>query len=172
MLHGGADGGILFHEAQNLVLLDAVRMRVFPAGFGPNVINRTVVVRPQEGAWQGLQDPVLVFIYPEVLRFKRCRLHAQMLGDTLSVAVRPKRARRLAAVGAVEAIDFLKGLVVQVVHHRIQVAGRLGLELLEEFGRSHLGLTFQKFLQRGVHPFRIGLPAARRGTRESRMDLD
>jgi hypothetical protein len=57
-----------------------------------------------------------------------------MLGDTLSVTVRPKRARRLAAVGAVEAVDFREGLVVQVVHHRIQVAGRLGFELLEKFG--------------------------------------
>jgi len=143
VLHGGADGRILFHESQDLVLLDAVRVGVFPAGFGPNVIDRTVVVRPQEGARQGLQDPVLIFIYPEVLRFKRSRSHAQMFRHALSVAVGPQRARGLAAIGAVEAIDFLKGLVMQVVHHRIQVARRLGFELLEKFGRSHLGLAFQ-----------------------------
>jgi len=104
---------------QNLVLLYTVSMGVFSAGFGPNVINRTIVVHTQKWTRQLLQDPVLVFIYAQIGGLKGRRFHAEMFSDALAVSIGPKGSGRFAAIGTIKAINLSKSLLVKPVYHRI-----------------------------------------------------
>ena len=106
------------------MLLDAITVWVFSTGLWPNVIDATAIVTTKEWTGQVLKYPVLVFLDSQVRRFKLGSLHLQVLGNSFPVFLCPQGACGFAAIGTGQAIDAIKGLVVQVMHDVIQLPRR------------------------------------------------
>jgi hypothetical protein len=107
-------------------------MRVLAAGLRAVLINRTGIVGFQKRAGELLENPIPIFVEPQVIRFEINGFLTQAPCHAVLVALGPQRPRSLAAVGAREAIGFGKHFIVQRMHHGIEVAGRLSLNALQK----------------------------------------
>jgi hypothetical protein len=102
-----------------LGLLGTVGVGKLPAGLGAVVVNGASVVIGQKRTGKLLQHRIPVFVYPQVRFHKGRGFHAHFLGNPFDVFVYPERACGFAALGAVHAVDFAKGLLVQPVNYGI-----------------------------------------------------
>jgi len=105
-------------------------MRVLPAGLRAILIDRAGVVGLQKRAGELLQYPVAVFVEAQVARLEVRRFEPQPLGHAFLVALGPERASGFAAVGAAQAVGLGEHLLVQPVHHLVEVARGLPLQAL------------------------------------------
>lgn len=106
-------------------------MREFATGFGPHIVNHTIILGIEKRARHALQNVIVVFVNPQILIDKLLRLLPEMLGDTFYIGSSEKRPGRFAAIGALQAIGFAEFRIVQFLHRIIEVFGRLFFELIE-----------------------------------------
>lgn len=112
----GTNHCIFYGEVIDLVDFLAVGMREFAAGFGPDFVNGASVVGIQKPAWQIPEHLILVFIGAQISGLKISRLYTQVFGNPFDVLLRKKRSSSLTAVGALQAVDLCKNLVVDFLN--------------------------------------------------------
>ncbi len=78
-----------------------------------------------------MQHIIFVFVNPEILVYELLRLHSEMLRNPLDIGRSEKRSGRFTTIRACQTIGSPKLVVVQFLHHIIDVLGRLFLELIE-----------------------------------------
>jgi len=102
-------------------------MRVLAAGLRAILINGAGVVGLQKRARQLLEHPVVFFVESQVAGLKISCFETQALGYAILVALGPQRPRRLAAVGAGQAVRLGEHGLVKPVYHCVEVTRRLTL---------------------------------------------
>ena len=99
----------------------SVCMRIFPAGFWPNFINRTVIIASQKRTRYLLQHMVIIFIYPKVIFNEFTGLHFKMPGNAFNILIGKKRAGGFTTVCAAKAISLGKLFIMQLHHLYVQM---------------------------------------------------
>ncbi len=100
-------------------------MRVLAAGLWSNFINGAGIISLEKGAGQLLENPIAVFIQPQVGRLKLPGFEPEVLGHALLIAFGPQWPRGFAAVGAIQAVGFGKNFLVKPMDHAVEVMGCL-----------------------------------------------
>jgi len=114
-------------------------MRVLPAGAGPGGVNGAIIVGAEERTGSRIEYVVAVFVQVQVLIDQLTRFEVEVTGEAVDVDVAEDGAGGFAAVGAVETVDALKNLFVEVVEPLVEVFRRPDLQSGEEL---FVGLTF------------------------------
>lgn len=106
-------------EVHDLHYLLAVRVRIFPAGPGPVLVNKAIVVTVQERTRSRFENIVVVVVNAEELTDKITRPHSQSLRKAFDIVTIEYRARRFAAIRAGQAIKSLEHRVVRGVENLV-----------------------------------------------------
>ena len=126
------DGDILERKGSDLVKFSPVGVWELSACFGPDIIDRTVIVGAKERTRQTLEDIILVLVNPEIGLDKTRRPHFEMSSQPLNISVSEQGARGLATICTLQAIGSGKFLLVQFDHHPIEVLWRLATKICKE----------------------------------------
>ncbi len=108
-------------------------MREFAAGFGPYVVDETIIIGCQKGAGYFLEDVIIVLIDPQVLIDELLGLLAQVFGNALNVFIGKEWSCSFTAVGTGETVSATEFLLVQLLHLKIQLLWRFLFQPGEKF---------------------------------------
>ena len=111
----------------------AVGMGVFPAGFGPHLIDGAIVAGAKKRAGCGVEHVVAFFVEVEILGDKISRPLAKVGSDPVDVYIPENRAGGLAAIGALQAVDISENGFMECCNGIIQRFGFALAQFLEEF---------------------------------------
>ena len=106
-------------------------MRKLAARLGTHVVNHAIVIGIEKRTRHALQDIIVVLVDTQILVDELLRFLPEVFGDAFDIGRRKQRPRCLAAIGALQTIGTPKLLVVQFLHHIIEVLGRLLFEFVE-----------------------------------------
>jgi hypothetical protein len=99
---------------------------VFTAGAGAGFVDGAVIVGAEEGAGGDVQHVVPFVVEVEVVLNELSGFDAEVFRQAVDIDVAEDGAGRLAAVGAIEAVDFPKNVVVEIVEAFVQVFDHAG----------------------------------------------
>lgn len=106
-------GGILVSRMGTLDELMAVGIRIMLAITGTHLVNATIIIRAQKRTGAVLDHIVAIFIQPQEGFDKDRLLHPQVPGDAFDIRGFKTRADGFTTIGAMQAIDVRKGLLMQ-----------------------------------------------------------
>ncbi len=144
-IRGRADKGIFERDIEYLVKVGVVGMRILAAGLGPYFVNAAIVIGTQKRTRQLFEHKIAVFVHIKVSLYKLTGFDAQMLGNTVHIALGEERASGFAAIGAVEAIGFGKHGIMDIGHRTVQVYRLTALYFVEIKLRFRLAALGQRF---------------------------
>ena len=118
---------------RNLMEVLSVGMGKFPASFGPYLVDQAAVIRGQKGTWELLQHIIPVLIYSEIPVDKLLWSESLVPGDPIEIPAGKEGACRFTTIGTLQAIGAAEFLVMQILHLKIKVFGRLLFQPGEKF---------------------------------------
>lgn len=108
-------------------------MRILATGLRPAVVNTAMIIAVEKRTWRGLQDVVAILVNLQVFFNEIPRLHPQGSGQPLDVGLVKYRTGRLAAIGALQAVDFFEHGFVHFVKKVIHASRIFLLKTRQEF---------------------------------------
>ena len=130
------DLGVFQRQIQDLVEVLAIGMRVLPAGSRPRLVDGAVIITSQKRAGSCIKYVIAIGVEMQILLDQFRWAQTQMLGNPVNVDIPENGTGGFAAIGAGEAIDFRKGLIVCLPDDVVEVFGWSALDTSKQFFKA------------------------------------
>ena len=131
IIGGRAYLSVLYGQVCDLMKSFSVCVRIFPACLWPGLIDKTGIVVSEKRTGHLFQHHEVIFVTSQILFDELVLFPSQKLRDPADVLVCKDRARRLAAIGAIQAIGPAEFFLVKLMDQKIESLSRLFLQAAE-----------------------------------------